>query len=301
MSILDKYLLLSYIYQMNYQKHYNRLIAKALSRPDIDQCETHHIIPVCMGGSNDKANLVNLTPEEHFLAHQLLIKLYPDNRKLLFAARMMSVSPNGTRINNKQYGWIKRKISKAGHSEETKIKMSISHTGSKRSDETKLKMSTLQKERGGYGPKVFTEDHKLKLSVSQKGKHSKPKTEIHKRNLSIALTGKEKTLGFTNKKHSDISRDKMSKSQLCKELEPWETGPVVSNQNCLRLWKDLDVVYNAWVETGFKGHRRICSYMNIPLQSSVENMIKWFRKNGNPLNSNKWLNFKQGNTKCKIP
>lgn len=54
-------------------------------------------------------NLAVLTPEEHYLAHQLLVKIYPDNHLLINAAAMMI--PN--RPSNKMYGWLKRRFSAA--------------------------------------------------------------------------------------------------------------------------------------------------------------------------------------------
>jgi hypothetical protein len=94
---------------MNYIKHYNNLITKARSRTYIEgYYEIHHIIPRCIGGTDDKDNLVKLTPEEHYIAHQLLVKIYPDNNKIIRAAIMMI--PN--RPSNKLYGWLKRKYSK---------------------------------------------------------------------------------------------------------------------------------------------------------------------------------------------
>lgn len=75
--------------------------------------ESHHIIPKCMGGKDDSKNLVSLTPEEHYVAHQLLVKIYPKNRKLIHAAVMMCVSSKGSRPNNKLYGWLRRKLSKS--------------------------------------------------------------------------------------------------------------------------------------------------------------------------------------------
>lgn len=90
---------------MNYQKIYEQLIYRAKTRVLDDYCELHHIIPRCMGGSDDKSNLVELTPEEHYLAHQLLVKIYPTNRLLLNAAVMMIVG----RPSNKMYGWLRRR------------------------------------------------------------------------------------------------------------------------------------------------------------------------------------------------
>jgi hypothetical protein len=90
---------------MNYKKTYDALIQRAIGRFLTGYLESHHIIPKCMGGTNDSNNLVHLTPEEHYVAHLLLVKMYPKNKKLIFAANMMA------NRNNKAYGWIKRKFS----------------------------------------------------------------------------------------------------------------------------------------------------------------------------------------------
>lgn len=103
---------------MNYKKIYDSLIRRGLDRNIQDQyVEEHHILPKCMGGENTKDNLVSLTPEEHFLAHQLLVKIYPNNYALVKAANMMCYSVNDKigkkdRSNNKRYGWIRKKLYK---------------------------------------------------------------------------------------------------------------------------------------------------------------------------------------------
>jgi hypothetical protein len=94
---------------MNYEKHYSLLIERAKTRTIEEYTEKHHIVPKCVGGNDEKENLVALTPEEHFLAHQLLVKIYPNESKLIYAALMMcSSSKFHGRRNNKLYGWIKR-------------------------------------------------------------------------------------------------------------------------------------------------------------------------------------------------
>jgi len=55
---------------------------------------------------------------------------------------------------------------------------SASQTGSTRSDESKQKMSQLQKERGGYGPATHSEDTKVKMSLASKGKAKSQKTRL---------------------------------------------------------------------------------------------------------------------------
>jgi hypothetical protein len=94
---------------MNYKKIYDNLVERGKIRILDDYGEFHHIVPRCIGGSDTSENLVKLTPEEHYLAHQLLIKIYPDNYALKKAAAMMIVN----RPNNKMYGWIRREFAKA--------------------------------------------------------------------------------------------------------------------------------------------------------------------------------------------
>lgn len=74
---------------MNYANIYQQIVERALTREKPDYYETHHIVPRCMNGSNDPDNLIALTPEEHYVAHQLLVKMYPDHKQLVHAANMM--------------------------------------------------------------------------------------------------------------------------------------------------------------------------------------------------------------------
>jgi hypothetical protein len=72
---------------MNYIKIYKKIIdsAKSQNRKKTKEgriYENHHIIPKSVGGSNNKSNLVLLTPKEHYICHLLLKKLYPNERKL---------------------------------------------------------------------------------------------------------------------------------------------------------------------------------------------------------------------------
>lgn len=94
---------------MDYQKIYNSLIDRARHRCLESYTENHHIVPRCMGGSDKQINLVSLTAEEHYLAHQLLVKIYPDNHMLAKAATMMIAQ----RPSNKLYGWVRRRHAKA--------------------------------------------------------------------------------------------------------------------------------------------------------------------------------------------
>ena len=75
---------------MNYKKVYNNIVRQSLSKNRVkgDLYENHHIVPKCMGGLDDKCNMVLLTPREHFVCHHLLCKIYGDD-KLKYAFWMM--------------------------------------------------------------------------------------------------------------------------------------------------------------------------------------------------------------------
>lgn len=71
---------------MDYCKIYANLIKKGVDRKVLDgYSELHHIVPKCLGGLDDDSNLVSLTAREHYMAHLLLTKMYPDNLDLKLA------------------------------------------------------------------------------------------------------------------------------------------------------------------------------------------------------------------------
>lgn len=98
----------NYFDYINYVKSLNRKRGKVYY-------EKHHIIPKCLGGTNEKDNLILLTGREHFLAHYLLCKIYPNNKKLLFAfAGMKRISKEQKRyINSRLYEKYKLKAVEA--------------------------------------------------------------------------------------------------------------------------------------------------------------------------------------------
>lgn len=56
--------------------------------------ERHHIIPKCLGGTNDEDNLIDLFAREHFEAHRLLALENPHNNSLTYAWWGMSTLEN---------------------------------------------------------------------------------------------------------------------------------------------------------------------------------------------------------------
>lgn len=96
-------------YSMDYKKHYDALIERSKTRTLTGYTEKHHIIPKCMGGDDSKHNIVRLTPEEHYVAHQLLVKIY-NLPALVYAANMMTTASNTNSRRNKLYGWLRKRL-----------------------------------------------------------------------------------------------------------------------------------------------------------------------------------------------
>ncbi len=112
-----------------YYKTYLNLInsrkLRGLDKSSIEgYYEKHHILPISMGGTNERDNLVLLSYREHVLAHMLLCKIYPENFKLMKALTRMltsTVDENGKKI--------KREIKSAREAEYIRKLYSKSQTG----------------------------------------------------------------------------------------------------------------------------------------------------------------------------
>lgn len=102
---------------MDYQRIYNELITKRKKEIFLGYVEKHHIIPKCLGGSDNKDNLVSLSAREHFIAHMLLHKIH-QCQKTAYALWMMqckSPSYQGEQNhlkNSRMYAWAREEFIK---------------------------------------------------------------------------------------------------------------------------------------------------------------------------------------------
>lgn len=181
---------------MNYLACYNRLIDKAKTRVLVEYKETHHILPRCMGGNDDLTNLVELTPEEHFVAHQLLIKMYPGVDKLVFAAKMMTIGSSNHHRGNKLYGWLRRRF--------------IESISKPCSEQTKVKIGNANKGKGGRNA-IYTEERRLQVSAQWTGVI---RSEDTKQKISDARKG----IQFSDEhrqKLKDSAKNRVYKKTVC--------------------------------------------------------------------------------------
>lgn len=176
---------------MNYRFHHDKIIERASLRILDGYAERHHILPRCMSGSNKVDNLVRLTPEEHFVIHQLLVKMYPDVPYLVNALVKMAHHCN----NNKLYGWIRRRHAEAvsrlmtgnkswlgkQHTEAWKAARRAEMLGKKMSPEAIEKMAV------HHRGKKLSDWHLARIIDANRGKSKSPET---RRKMSLAATGR---------------------------------------------------------------------------------------------------------------
>jgi len=142
---------------MNYNKLYSRFIESRPARKKVrgDGLETHHIIPRCCGGNNNKENLIVLKPREHFIAHIMLIRCYSGAKK----HKLMIALNNMMRRNGTRYGYFtsrryqivrsratesfKKLIIKLHQNKEWALKAKINSTKAKQTPEYRKRMSKI--------------------------------------------------------------------------------------------------------------------------------------------------------------
>ena len=158
---------------MNYKSIYEEIINNAKNR-GFDRrklnyyTERHHIIPKCLGGTNDKSNLVLLTGREHYLCHKILFKLNITNHKLGCAWIMMNRILNCDNKNSKTFNKLKESFSKICSERMLKY---FENPNSENELKRIEKIRTFQNE---YRNR---KDIKLKISDTMKNIHSKRSNE----------------------------------------------------------------------------------------------------------------------------
>ena len=170
----------------HYLARYNKIINHYKTTITEGFVEKHHIIPRCMGGSDDKFNLVALPVRVHFICHYLLHKAYPNVKGLALALSMMTVNNPYQKRQSKSYLY-----------EVAKTVRSSAMKGFKHSPETIFKMKKPKSNKENYrGPK--TKNHAKAISNALK---NKPKSKTHIENLKNSMK-----LVYQNRKQKQIKK-----------------------------------------------------------------------------------------------
>lgn len=175
---------------MNYSKIYQLLIETRRNR-GIPQGykEKHHILPRSFGGTNNAENLIYLTAREHFIAHRLLAKIYPDTGMVHAVYKMACTNRKMKRfeITGRVYEHLRiAHANRVSTDEVAKMKKSLAAKGKKQSEEH-IKARTESRKQNG----------KSWLSDEAKLNMSKPRTKIssrkgRKQNSEREILGRKK-------------------------------------------------------------------------------------------------------------
>jgi hypothetical protein len=206
-----------------YSRCYHKIISLAkqdLAKRKNDYFEKHHIIPKCLGGSNEKSNLVFLTAREHFVCHRLLTKMTTgeDKAKMHFALNMFTQKHTHRKkhlhINSRTYNSIKKEFAKSISiinkgkilSEDTKKKLSLSKQITHRTEQFRMQASIRAKDRPA--------DYYKKIGLKHKGKTISAEM---KRKQSEKLSGEKNPRALTWK----IVFEDGSPDKIIKSLKSW--------------------------------------------------------------------------------
>ena len=190
---------------MDYARIYSQLMHRGKLRVCVDgYSERHHILPRCMGGSNDSSNLVALTAREHFLAHMLLGKIH--GGVLWHAVTIMS---DDGRINSRLFDIARKGLS-------TRMLGNTNTLGRKAPDFERQHMSAIRKGKPG---RKQSEATKQKIREANLGKKL---SEVTKQKLSDGQRGKAKPEGFGIKiAAAQLIQSKHTRDKRAKSLESY--------------------------------------------------------------------------------
>ncbi len=151
----------------NYQQRYHKFIKSRPIRMKVkfDGCETHHILPKKLGGSNDPSNTIVLTFKEHWIAHRMLIKCYTGRKKASLVSalfRMANHYNTSFKITGKRYEYAKQLHTKIVNSK--KFKKLISDHKKKNWNDPEYR-----KKRAESMAKAMTDPNRIKR-MSEAGK-----------------------------------------------------------------------------------------------------------------------------------
>lgn len=207
---------------MDYKRIYDNLISsrKLLNRnkKDGNYYEKHHIVPVSLGGNNDKENLILLTAKEHLFAHLLLVHIHTGVNKYKMSAAVWLM------CNSRKQS---KRISSCREYEYIKLIWREAKIGTKLSQNSITQRTATRMSKGHYSPNtigkvwVVTEDTKIKMRTAR-AKQIMPKGENAYRHNTCWITN-----GTENKT--------IDKSELKNYLsQGWEQGRVGLNSTFSR-------------------------------------------------------------------
>lgn len=274
--------------KMDYKKIYDQLVEKCrvrgLNRGSVDYyTEIHHILPKCLGGSDEEYNLVMFTAKEHYIAHLLLTKIYPDCHGLYYAAFMMGSCGRNSRL----YAKLREFVS---------ITNSARNTGRLKVDYTGQTVGRLLVQEYVLDYKINGKRRPKWRCLCECGNTTFVATQFLKDGrisscgclaLDFRKTqhlGKEKPLSV---------REKISNTLKNKLLKPWQ-----QNNSDQDKWSKANVFFDLWVKNNYPKSKNFANILsclfNVEIKRSyTKGLIKEFEQGWIPLEDLDWIKFKE--------
>lgn len=194
-----------------YTKLYYTIINRALTRSIDGYKERHHIIPKCLGGSNDLDNLVELTAREHFICHLLLIKMVEGNvkHKIVYAAWQQSRPSKykEVKVTSRIYEMLRKQ-------------MSESYTGRKRAP--------------------FSDQARANMKAAAKHRKKVPVTQERIENIRKGVAKRKKLIGEENPFYGKTHSTEFLKKQSIRAIERFTNVPK-TRVSCIHCKKEITV------------------------------------------------------------
>lgn len=238
---------------MDYSKIYDRIVERRKKEKPKGYKECHHIVPKCMGGSDEKQNIVELTAREHFICHLLLTRMYPNNPKLWYALDAMITLD----LKKKRYTPSSRVI------KEIKEKTSKTKKQTRWINKEGVCKKVLKQQVGSYLKKGWKKGRGLsynrgKIAVVRNGKTS----YISKKNLEKYIK-EGYSLGNSRKGVKCVKSSKANKGRVC----------VNNGQQTRRILKEK---LNEYLANGWKrGYHYTIDYAARNLPDNTGKVCVW--------------------------
>jgi hypothetical protein len=229
----------------HYYNRYTKFISECSNQTVSGYSEKHHIVPVSLGGSDDKENLVTLTARQHYIAHWMLWKAYGGSMTAAFF-QMSNLARYSKRNTSRLYSSLKEERAKL------MSKRMMGHTpwnkGIPMTDEVKLKVS---KSRTGVKPRDTSKLGKSKIGV--------PRSEEVKLKISQSHLGIKQSL------------ESLEKMKATKKANPTGTGKWMNNGLIQKKIKLQDV--DKYVDDGWS-LGRLTNYITEEYRNNLSTAVK---------------------------
>lgn len=249
--------------------------------------EIHHIFPKCLGGNDEDSNLVMFTAREHYVAHLILAKQFPDVQGLTYAAFMMSGQNKGSR----HYSKLRLLVS-GYNSERNTGKTDVDYTGYKVGRLTVLEYFPNFEYNGKRLPKW--------KCLCDCGNISYVATAYLKRERILSCgcllseSSRNKMLG---KEKPQNVREQIAQTLRVKYSKPW-TVPALTEESKLK-WYQANKLFELWIlENKPKSMNFTKTYNKLfnteHTRSYFKTVVKHFIDGWIPLEDEEWIEFSKG-------